>query len=130
MFPFNHPYVANITGRLTGKESEENTNIQNDIPRIPKYSLEREWTIDAKVEYIRLSEISQTNSKLSHLCAESKKKQKNKKLLETENRFVVAWGRTGSRGLGSENGWRVQTFSYKMNKLWGWNIQQCMVLGM
>lgn len=37
-----------------------------------KYSSEREGTMDAKVESIRLSEISQTNSKLPCLCAESK----------------------------------------------------------
>lgn len=39
--------------------------------------------------------------------------------METENRLVVARG-VGGMGEGDQ---KVQTSSYKINKVWGWNVQ-------
>ena len=49
--------------------------------------------------------------------------QRKKKKTQTENRLVVAikmgWG-VGKMG---EEGQKVQTSSYKINKSWGYNVQ-------
>lgn len=67
-----------------------------------------------------LSQLSQrkTNTVCSHLYAESKKVR----LIETGTRRVVVgvWGVWGEWG---DVGQRVQTLRYKMNDLWGFNIQ-------
>ena len=51
-------------------------------------------------------------------------KSKIIQLIKTEGRLVVArgWGR-GGVGKTGEGGERVQASSYKINKLWGSNIQ-------
>lgn len=54
----------------------------------------------------------QTNMICSHLYEDSKKKQTNPELLETENKLVLVRGRgVGETG---EVGQRVQTSSYKI----------------
>ena len=69
-------------------------------------------------EGITLSEINQREEDKQawyHLYVESKKKKTKLKLKETESRKVVAWD--WGWGKQGEVGKRVQTFSYKMNKV-------------
>ena len=53
---------------------------------------------------------------------ESKKGKKNK-LIDAENRFVVARGGGGQVGKMGEGSQKVQTSSYKISKSWGYNVQ-------
>ena len=55
---------------------------------------------------------------------ESKKKQQQKKpkLIDTENRLVVARGGGREWGEWGEGGQKVQTSHYKVNKFWGSNV--------
>ena len=46
----------------------------------------------------------------------------NIELTGTENRFIVA--RDGTSGWRKQGHQKVQTFSYKINKFWGYNVQQ------
>ena len=45
------------------------------------------------------------------------------KLIKTDNRLVVARHRGKGEGEINEGDWKVQTSSYKIDKVWGCNIQ-------
>ena len=72
-------------------------------------------------EGIMLSEVSQTktNTVWYYLYVESKNQEnKTPKLLENESMIV-----TGNHGKMGEDGQKIQTSSYKINKSWECNVQ-------
>ena len=57
------------------------------------------------------------------ICGILKKQTTKSKLIDTENKLVVA--RVGKKGLDrkGESGQKVQISNYKINKSWGCNVQ-------
>ena len=79
-------------------------------------------TTQMDLEDIMLSEISQIQTQILYDLTYMWNLKK-KKLIEKEIRFVVTRGEGCGVGESDEDGQKTQTFNYKINKHWRYNLE-------
>ena len=80
-------------------------------------------TTQMDLEDIMLSKISQTQTQILYDLTYMWNLKKKKKLIEKEIRFVVTRGEGCGVGESDEDGQKAQTFNYKINKHWRYNLK-------